>query len=342
MKFDVALWVDNLIEVPTIARAAEKVGFNALWTSDTNHNPIMPLVLAAEHTRQVMLGTAILVAFARSPMDVAYQAWDLAQFSRGRFLLGLGTQVPAHIRRRFSMAWMQPSVDALRDYIGALRAIWQAWQRGERLNYRGRFYTHTLMSPFFNPGSHDYPDIPIYTAGVNRRMCQLAGEVSNGFHVHPFHTRRYLEELVQPAIATGAELAGRELSEIEMSSAILIASGESQVEIDNMAQAMRQQIAFYASTPSYAAVMSLHGWDEERQALSKLASRQSWSEMPALISDEMLEAFAIICPWDELAQQIRTKYDGLLDRVTLYLPFDPRQDQQRWSGLCKALQHDPE
>ena len=337
IKLDVPLWISDLGEVPAAARAAEELGFDALWTSDTGHNPMMPLVLAAEHTERIRLGTAILVAFARSPMDVAYQAWDLARYSRGRFILGLGTQVPAHIRRRFSMEWKQPSAEALRDYIGALRAIWHAWKTGERLNYRGPFYTHTLMSPFFDPGPHDFPQIPVYTAGVNRRMCTLAGEVSDGFHVHPFHTRSYLQDVVRPSIAKGAAAAGREMSEIDVSSSIFVAVGDSPAEVKRGANEMRQQIAFYASTPSYAAVMDHHGWGEVREALSRLASQQRWAEMPAHISDEMMAEFAIICSWDELPARILAKYEGLLDRVALYIPFDADQDQTRWARLCEAF-----
>ena len=336
MKLDLALWYDDLAQVPELVRAAEGLGFSAVWTSDTSHNPMLPLVLAAEHSRQLQLGTAILVALARSPMDVSYQAWDLARYSRGRLMLGLGTQVPAHIRRRFSMEWKQPSAEALRDYVLALRAIWQAWQSGEQLNYRGEFYTHTLMSPFFDPGPHDWPQIPIYTAGVNRRMCRLAGEVSDGLHAHPFHTRRYLTEVVLPALVQGTEAAGRSRTEVQVSSAILVATGSNAAEIEAARAEMRQQVAFYASTPSYAAVMDLHGWGEAREALSQLAGRQRWAEMPTLISDEMLDEFVITAAWGELAAGIHAKYDGLLDRVTLYLAFDPRE-AGNWRQLSAAF-----
>jgi probable F420-dependent oxidoreductase len=337
MRIDVALWVDDLRQVPAAAQAAEKLGFSALWTSDTSHNPLFPLVLAAEHTRRIQLGTAIVVAFARSPMDVAYQAWDLACYSEGRFLLGLGTQVAAHITRRFGMEWKTPAVEALREYVGALRAIWHAWQTGERLNFRGRFYKLTLMAPFFDPGPCDYPEVPIYTAGVNLRMCRLAGEVSDGFHVHPFHTRRYLGEVVLPAVAEGAASAGRELSDVDVSSAIFVAAGDNQAEIDSAVAFVRQQVSFYASTPSYAPVMDLHGWGAAREKLSRLAVRKRWDEMGALIDDEMVAEFAPICSWSELPAKIREKYEGLLDRVTLYTRFDPTQDQERWAAICAAF-----
>ena len=337
MKIDVALWVDDLNQVPAAAQAAEKLGFSALWTADTNHNPLFPLVLAAEHTHTIQLGTSIVVAFARSPMDLAYQAWDLTRYSSGRFILGLGTQVSAHITRRFGMEWKTPAVDHLREYVHALRAIWHAWQTGERLNFRGQFYKLTLMAPFFDPGPHEFPQIPIYTAGVNLRMCRLAGEVSDGFHVHPFHTRRYLEEVVLQAVAEGAASAGRKLSDIDTSSSIFVAAGNSQAEIDAAIGFVRQQVSFYASTPSYAPVMDLHGWSDIGEKLGRLAIRKRWEEMSPLVTDEMVEEFAIICTWDQLPTKIREKYQGLLDRVTLYTSFNPVEDRERWSSICAAF-----
>ncbi len=337
MKIDVALWVDDLGHVPAAAQGAEKLGFDTLWTSDVNHNPLFPLVLAAEHTREIQLGTSILVAFARSPMDVAYQAWDLARYSHGRFILGLGTQVPAHITRRFGMDWKTPAADALREYVSALRAIWHAWQTGERLNFRGQFYKLTLMAPFFDPGPHGYPQVPIYTAGVNLRMCHLAGEISDGFHVHPFHTRRYLREVVLQSLAEGAAGVGRGLSDIDVSSAVFVVAGDSQAETDAAVGFVRQQVAFYGSTPSYQAVMDLHGWSDVGEKLGRMATHKRWDEMSALVTDEMVAEFAILCSWDELPEKIHEKYEGLLDRITLYRPFDPRQDQERWAKICAAF-----
>ncbi len=332
MKIDASLWLDDLTQAAETARAAEDLGFDALWTSDIAHNPLFPLVLAAQHTERIQLGTAILVAFARSPMDVAYQAWDLAKFSQGRFLLGLGTQVRAHIERRFGMTWETPAAERLRDYILALRAVWHSWQNGERLNYRGEFYKLTLMTPFFDPGPIDYPQIPIYTAGVNERMCRLAGEVSDGFHAHPFHTRRYLNEIVIPAIEDGAHTVGRSRSDVSMSSAVFVATGRNQSEMDAAVAAVRQQVSFYASTPDYAAVMDLHGWSGVREELSQMASRKQWADMPALVTDDMIDAFAVVCAPQQLSARLREKYEGVLDRITLYIPFRP-DDQALWRML---------
>lgn len=334
MKIDASFWIDDLHTAAQTAQAAEDLGIDALWTSDVGHNPLFPLVLAAAQTSRIELGTAILVAFARSPMDVAYQAWDLAKLSRGRFLLGLGTQVSAHIERRFGMPWRPPADDHMRDYIAALRSIWQSWQSGERLNHRGDFYKLTLMTPFFNPGPIDHPYIRIYTAGVNERMCRLAGEISDGFHAHPFHTRRYLDEVVIPALEAGARRANRRRADVAVSSAIFVATGATQEAMDRAVASLRQQISFYASTPDYAAVMDLHGWDGVRQRLSALASQKRWQEMPALISDEMLEHFAIVCKPQDLAREIGRKYEGLLDRVTPYAPFNAN-DTALWASLLQ-------
>ncbi len=335
MKIDTALLAPTLDEIIPAARKAEEIGFDGLWTSETQHNPMFPLVLAAEHTRRIELGTSIAVAFARSPMDTAYQAWDLAQFSRGRFILGLGTQVKAHIERRFSMPW-GPPVPKLREYIHALRAIWRSWQRGERLNFRGQFYKFTLMSPFFDPGPIDYPDIPIYIAGVNEGLCRLAGEVADGFHVHPLNSARYVQECVRPWIEAGARKAGRRLEDVAISVTVFVVTGRDEAEMEKEREAVRQQIAFYASTPTYRTVLELHGWGDTAQELSRLAARQRWDEMPRLITDEMVETFAVVAPRDRLAEAVKARYTGLADRITYYAAF-MEGDEDFWRETVRAF-----
>lgn len=339
MKIDTALLAPTLDEIIPAARKAEEIGFDGLWTSETQHNPMFPLVLAAEHTNRIELGTSIAVAFARSPMDTAYQAWDLAQFSRGRFILGLGTQVKAHIERRFSMPW-GPPVPKLREYIHALRAIWRCWQTGERLNFRGDFYTFTLMSPFFNPGPIDYPDIPIYIAGVNEGLCRLAGEVADGFHVHPLNSARYVRECVRPWIEAGAKKAGRRLEDVAVSVTVFIVTGRDEAEMEKNREAVRQQISFYASTPTYRTVLELHGWGDTAAELSRLAARQRWDEMPRLITDEMLETFAVVAPRDQLAQAVKARYAGLADRITYYAAF-LEGDEEFWRETVRVFKENP-
>ncbi len=330
MHLDAALPPLNLREVPQVAQAAEAMGFDAIWTAETQHNPFLPHALIAEHTRRLRMGTAVAISFARSPADLAYTAWDLAAASEGRFILGLGTQVKAHITRRFGMPWPDSVVGKFREQIQAIRAFWHTWQTGEPLNFRGRYYQLTLMSPFFNPGPNAHPEIPIFIAGVNTGLARLAGEVADGFLVHPFHTVRYLREVLLPAIEQGATQAGRSRRAVQVA---LTAFG---VADPQEREFVRQQIAFYASTPSYRRVMRLHGWEEVAERLSALAARGKWEEMPALISDEMLAAFAVQAPPGELAAALQERYAGLADRLTLYTPFVPGQRDAFWQAVLNG------
>ncbi|MFQ5594741.1 MAG: TIGR03617 family F420-dependent LLM class oxidoreductase [Anaerolineae bacterium] len=337
MRIDTGLVADNLRDAPRMARVAEEIGFDALWSSETQHDPFLPLALAAEHTERIELGTAIAVAFARNPMSTAYIAWDLAKMSQGRLILGLGTQVKAHIERRFSMAWDSPA-PRLREFILALRAIWDTWQNGSRLNFRGDFYQHKLMSPFFNPGPIDHPDIPIYIAGINEHLCRLAGELCEGFHVHPLHSAKYLEEFILPNIQRGMDNAGRTRAEIQLVAPVFVITGTNQAETDQVREEVRAQISFYASTPSYRPVFACHGWEDVAERLSRLAARGKWMEMPTLVTDDMLSVFAVEGEWDELPSKIMTRYDGLLDRVMYYyLGQRPEIEPASWRSVVAAF-----
>ncbi len=327
MKLDAALPPTHLGSVAEIARAAETLGFSALWTTETQHDPFLPHALIAEHTSRLQSGTAVAIGFARSPATLAYTAWDLAKLSGGRFILGLGTQVKAHIERRFGMSWPESVTGKLREQILSIRAFWDCWQNGTPLNFRGEYYKLTLMSPFFNPGAIEHPDIPIYIAGVNTGLAKLAGEMCQGFHAHPFHTTRYLREVILPAITQGAEKSSRTRADVTLSASIFAATNDGQREF------CRQQISFYASTPSYRPVMELHGWGDAAERLSSLASRGQWGDMPGLISDEMLGEFCVQAGEDELADAIRERYSSLADRITLYMPFVPGSMDVFWKNL---------
>ena len=331
MKLDAAIgFATDLKDVGTLAQAAEAIGFDAVWTSETQHDPFLPLTHVAAATSRLQFGTAVAIAFARSPMTVAQTAWDLAKQSNGRFRLGLGTQVKAHIERRFGMSWSAP-VPRLREYVQAIRVVWTAWQTGDKLNFRGAEYKLTLMTPFFSPGPIDRPNVPIFIAGVGTPLCKLAGEVADGFHVHPYHTRKYLSEVVLPAIAEGAQKADRKRDALEIATMAFVALSEKEIA------AQRQQVSFYASTPSYRPVLDLHGWGKIGEELGSMAARGRWDEMPTLISDEMLEAFVIIGSWADVAEKLRAKYDGLLDRVGLYRPYVPGVEDEQWKALAAAL-----
>lgn len=331
MYFDASLPPIHLNQVTEIARAAEALGFHALWTSETQHDPFLPCALIAEHTQRLYMGTAIAVSFARSPATLAYTAWDLAQYSQGRFILGLGTQVKAHIERRFGMEWPESPVNKLREQIQAIRAFWDTWQNGARLNFRGEYYKISLMSPFFNPGPIEHPNIPIYIAGVNTGLARLAGELCQGFHAHPFHSPRYLREVILPAIEEGLQRAGRSRQEIQLSVTAFVATDESEKAF------ARSQIAFYASTPTYHSVMELHGWGEVADRLSAHAARGEWGEMPSLISDEMLREFCLVTSPADLPAALRERYQGLADRLTLYTPFIPGEKDGFWKSLIQEL-----
>jgi probable F420-dependent oxidoreductase len=336
MKIDTSLLVHDLSQMPALARSADEMSFDGLWTFETAHEAFLPLVLAAEHSQRLSLGTSIAVAFARSPAVLAYIGWDLARFSKGRFIMGLGTQVKGHNERRFGVKWEKP-VEKMRDTILALRAIWDCWQNQTRLNFRSEFFTLTLMTPFFNPGPHDYPHIPIYIAGVNRRMCRLAGELCEGFHVHPLHSRRYLQEVICPNIELGLTQSRRQRENIELSGSIFVIPTDNPEEAAIRESEVRQQISFYASTPPYRPVFELHGWGAVADRLCGLAARGEWHEMPHLITDEMVDTFALRGSWKELPGQVLKKYSGLLDRVSYYFPFVPGQNDAGWRATISGF-----
>ncbi len=338
MRFDVTIFPEDLNTVGNLARAVEDSGFSGLWTAETAHNPFLPLTHAAAHTQRINLGTAIAVAFPRSPMVVANVAWDLAEQSKGRFILGLGTQIKAHITKRFSAEW-GPPVPKLREYIESMRAIWSTWQNGTPLRYEGEHYKFTLMTPFFAPNAMPYSDIPIYIAGVNEGLCRLAGELCQGFHVHAFHTPRYLRELILPNIEAGAAKAGRKREDISLNCAIFVVTGKTDEEIRNNAILVKSQIAFYASTPSYEAVLEMHGWQEVGQRLNAMSRAGRWAEMWQEISDEMLEEFAVVAPEADLARKVKDRYTGLLDRIGYYFPFKPEETDRQalWEDAAKVF-----
>ncbi|MBN2119358.1 MAG: TIGR03617 family F420-dependent LLM class oxidoreductase [Anaerolineales bacterium] len=332
MKLDAALPPIHLKDVPALAKAAQEIGFDALWTQETQHDPFLPCALIAEHSSHLHFGTAVAVSFARSPANIAYTAWDLAAQSDGRFLLGLGTQVKAHIERRFGQAWPESVTGKLREQIQVIRAFWDCWQNGTKLNHRGEYYKITLMSPFFNAGPIEHPNIPIYIAGVNTGLAKLAGELCEGFHVHPFHSVRYLREVILPAIEEGAKKEKRKRKDVSVSVTAFAATTPEEINF------ARAQIAFYASTPSYRAVMALHGWSEVAEKLSAHAAKGEWAEMPMLISDEMLSEFCLTTEEGKLADELKKRYTGIADRLTLYTPFVPREKEEWWRRLAGHFQ----
>ena len=337
MKLDAGLGTEGkyLKGVDRTARAAEDLGFAGLWTSETKHDGFLPLAIAANGTSRLDLGTSVAIAFSRSPMETAQTAWDLQDLSEGRFILGLGTQVKAHVTRRFSMPWDRPA-PRLREYILALRAIWESFQSESPLDFEGDFYRHTLMTPFFNPGPIEHPEIPVFIAGVNDRLARLAGELCDGFHVHPFHSTQYVRRTVKPAIAAGAEQADRDPESVELATSVFAIPGEGERAAEGR-ESVRSQISFYASTPTYRTVLEAHGWEEVGERLGALAREKKWSDMPALITDEMLDAFAVRAAPDEIGPALKERYEDLIDRVALYLPFVPGEREEFWRAVVGSV-----
>ena len=339
MKFDVTVFAEDLNAAAPLANAVEDFGFDGLWVAEAAHNPFMPLAHASQATKRISLGTAIAVAFPRSPMIMAQTAWDLAEQSGGRFILGLGTQIKPHITKRFSAKWGKP-IEQLREYVLALRAIWRSFQTGAELGYHGQYYDFSLLTSSVTPQPMPYWQIPIYIAGVNTGLARLAGELCDGFHVHSFHTPRYLREVLLPAFKRGRDQSVSS-HPLTLSCAVFVVTGENDAAIEESRLLTKSQIAFYASTPSYRPVLELHGWQDLIPQLNALLRRNRWNEMHALISEDMLEQFAVIAPPDELPYKLRERYQGLLDRAGFYFPFEPTESSRRtiWQHAAKAMGH---
>ena len=294
----------------------EEVGYDGAFSYETNHDPFLPLALAATTTSHLRLGTSIAIAFARTPMLLANVGWDLQDVSRGRFTLGLGSQIRPHIEKRYSMPWSRPAA-RMHELVRAIHAIWSHWDGVADLDFRGEFYTHTLMTPVFVPGPHRYGRSPIHVAGVGPAMTRVAGEVADGFIAHPFNTAESLRELSWPALDAGLDAAGRSRDEVERVVVCLAATGADGAELDAAIATVRRQLAFYASTPAYARVLEVHGWEGLQPTLNAMSKQGRWDDMADLVPDEMLEAIAVVGRRDEIAGLVRAKLDGQADVVSL-------------------------
>jgi len=324
LKVDAAV-ASGLTGVAQAASKLERRGYDCCWTAEINHDPFLPLVLAAEHTTRIELGTSIAVAFARNPMTVANVGWDLQSYSDGRFILGLGSQVQAHIEKRFSMPWSQP-VRRMREFVLALHEIWACWRDGTKLRFEGDFYTHKLMTPMFTPEPQPHPAPKVFVAAVGEAMTEMCGEVADGLLAHAFTTKRYFEEVTIPALLRGMERSGRQRTDFQLSCPIFVVTGESEEQLIAGAVGTRKQIAFYGSTPAYRKVLALHGWGDLHTALHQLSLQGEWDQMGSLIDDEILEAFAVVAPIDTVASKIRDRCDGVIDRVLVGFPSATPED----------------
>ncbi|MEO6317610.1 MAG: TIGR03617 family F420-dependent LLM class oxidoreductase [Acidimicrobiales bacterium] len=334
MRVDSPLLTLALAEVADAARAMEAAGYDGAFTFEGPHDPFLPLVLAADATERLELTTAVAIAFARSPMTIAAQAHDLHGLSEGRFHLGLGSQIKPHIERRFSMPWSAPAA-RMRELVLAVRAIWATWNDRVPLRFDGEHYTHTLMTPFFDPGPSPFGSPPVWLGGVGPRMTEVAGEVADGFMVHPFCTERSLLEVTLPALERGRARASAVATPIRLSLPVMIATGPDDASFEAAKGAVRAQIAFYGSTPAYRVVLDVHGWGDLQPRLREHTKSGDWTAMAALVHDDLLEAVAIVAPPDQVADRIRQRYGTMLDRVALNAPY--ATDPDIWLQVAADL-----
>jgi probable F420-dependent oxidoreductase len=310
----------DLAKAADQARVQEELGFDGIWAAETNHDPFLALTLAAEHTSTIELGTGIAVAFARSPMTLAQTAYNLNAFAEGRFLLGLGSQIKPHITRRFSMPWSHPAA-RMREFVLAMQAIWTSWEEGSKLDFRGDFYEHTLMTPFFNPGANGFGAPRVFLAAVGELMTKVAGEVCDGMLCHGFTTESYLREVTSRALAEGFEASGRTRADIQLSLPAFVVTGTTEEEMAAAATGVREQIAFYGSTPAYRGVLEHHGWGDLQPELNALSKQGEWKQMGTLIDDDILEAFAVVAEPDRVGDELLRRFGDLVDRVSFYAPY---------------------
>jgi probable F420-dependent oxidoreductase len=324
----------DLATAPETARSLEEAGYAGAWSAEIKNDPFLPLLRGAESTDRLELGTGIAVAFARNPMLVANVGDDLQRFSRGRFVLGLGSQIRPHITKRFSMEWSRPAA-RMREFISATRAIWSSWHDGVPLDFRGDFYQHTLMTPMFDPGPNPYGPPKVFLAGVGERMTEVAGEVCDGFLCHGFTTERYLREVTVPALERGFERSGRRREDFQISGPAFVVTGATEEQMADSARATRAQIAFYGSTPAYRKVLELHGWGDLQDQLNVLSKAGRWEEMGDVIDDDVLGTFAVVAEPAAVAAELKQRYGDVIDRIMFYAPY--RADPQTWLPVLAEL-----
>ncbi|MEZ5378840.1 MAG: LLM class F420-dependent oxidoreductase [Acidimicrobiales bacterium] len=333
----------GMASIAASAKEQEEAGYSGLWTAETSRDPFLPLLIAAEHTEKIEIGTSIAVAFARNPMTLANTANDLQELSGGRFILGLGSQIKPHITKRFSMEWSKPAA-RMREMILAMHAIWDSWENSTKLDFRGEFYTHTLMTPFFDPGPNPHGRPKIFLAGVGELMTQVAGEVADGFICHGFTTEKYLREVTIPALDKGRAKAGKPSladspaegpDSFQIVGPSFVVTGSDEDQLAKAAQGTRQQIAFYGSTPAYRPVLEIHGWGGLQDELNTMSKQGQWVEMADKIDDEILNTFAVVGEPEAVAPELKARYGDVIQRISFYAPY--ASDRERWSKVLADI-----
>jgi probable F420-dependent oxidoreductase len=340
LKLSTNLVVDSLQDVAKPANVIEDLGFESLYISERKHDPFMQLAVAATATDRIKLGPEIALAFPRNPMVLAYTSWDLQQATNGRFVLGLGTQVKAHNERRFGLKWESPG-PKLREYILAIRAIWDCFQNGSELNFQGEFFKLNLMTPMFNPGPLEVGPPPIFVGAVNPWNCRMSGEVADGFHCHGFHTAKTLRENVINNIEDGLQESGRSRSDFTITAPVMAVMGGNQKEIDIMRERVRGMIGFYGATSYYKSMFEAHNWEQTFNRLLEKSRNNQWDIMADEITDEMIDEFAVTGYFEEIPALLEAKYGDMLDEVLIYFGEPEKGDPDNWRRLVKAFhQHD--
>lgn len=327
----------DVVAIPRDAARVEELGFDGLVLTETKEDPFVVMGMASTTTSRISLTTAVAIAFPRSPTVTALSAWTVQRASGGRFILGLGTQVKGHIERRYGMAWSAPG-PWLEEYVAAVRAVWTCWQERTPLDFHGEHYTLTLMNPLFDPGPIEHPDIPIHLAAVNAHMARVGGRSADAVRPHPICTRRYLEEVLRPAVDRGATESGRSPDAVSMVASPLLVTAPDEAALAKRISNVRSRISFYASTRTYRPVFSLHGWDDVADELSVLSRRQRWDDMERLISDEMLHTIAVIGTYDRIAAEVLERYRGLCDAVEFSIPVANPDDEARLADIVGRIQ----
>jgi probable F420-dependent oxidoreductase len=336
-RVDTGMYRSRLGEAAAAAMRAEALGYDAITTAETSHDPFLPLTLAAEHTSRIQIGTSVAIAFPRSPMVTAMTAWELQGYSKGRFILGLGTQVKGHNERRFSVPWSPPA-PRIREYVESLRAIWTSFQTGGPLEYVGKHYAFTLMTPNFNPGPIEHPAIPVHIAAVNAANARMAGEVCDGIKLHSFNTMPYTRDVILPAVLQGLSRSARQRDDFAICGALSVVTGKTWSDVEQSLHELKRTIGFYGSTRTYQAVFEHHGLGDLTARLHDLSVKGKWQEMTAAISDDMVSEFGAIGTYDTIASVIRERWLGVLDRVSFDIPVNSPDDEDAVRAIVQQLQ----
>lgn len=330
---------DVPLDVTSIGNAAvqvEALGYDALVVEETKDDPYQLLAMAAVATTTLGLGTSVAMAFPRSPTVTALSAWTLQKASGGRSILGLGSQVRGHIRRRYGMEWSAPG-PWMRDYVGAVRAVWRCWQDRTPLEYESEHYSLNLMVPLFDPGPIAHPRIPVHIAAINPNMCGVAGEVADGVRLHPVCSPRYITEVMAPAVARGAERAGRDAGNVEWCMKPLVATAPDKTALADVARTVRERVGFYLSTPAYQAAFDVHDWTDEAEQAAALSKAQRWDEISAIVSDEMLHTIATVGTYDQIGGLLAERYGPHIDRIEFSIPVNTPGDGEQLSAILVEL-----